>query len=159
MTLAIVGLLAAYIFLAVLLLNLGLRSPWPRSVKAGAVLLAAGFYVVTWYALQGITGWPSPQAPPERMRMIASEVREPDKAAGIEGAVFVWGVPLDEPGAEPRAYRFAYSPELHERITEAYKLETLGRALAAQRIDTPSGHSLEFVELPQRRLPQKPGSR
>jgi hypothetical protein len=123
------------------------------------VILAAGFYVLSWHALQGITGWPSSQVPPEKMRMIASEVREPDKAAGIDGAVFVWGVPLDDPDAVPRAYRFPYSTELHERITEAYKLETLGRALAAQRVDTPDGHSLEFVDLQQRRLPRKPGSR
>jgi hypothetical protein len=160
MMLGIVVLLAAYVFVALLLLNLGLRSPWPWSVKAGAIVVAALFYVGSWYGLQRITGWPSSQAPPDKMRIIASEVREPDEAAGIEGAVFVWVVPLGDPKAQPRAYRFAYSPDLHDRITEAHKLEALGRKLAAERVDLDGGgYSLEFVDLPQRRLPEKSRTR
>lgn len=160
MMLGIAALLAAYVFVVLLLLNLGLRSPWPWPVKAAAIGLAAVFYLGTWYGLQRITGWPSSQVPPRKMRIIATDVREPDKAAGTAGAVFVWGVPLGDPQAQPRAYRFDYSSELYERITEASKLEALGRRLAAERVDLDGGgYSLDFVDLPRQRLPEKPGSR
>ena len=51
-TAAVIGLIASYVVLALLLLSLNLRSAWHWTIKAAAIVLTSGFFVVAFLALR-----------------------------------------------------------------------------------------------------------
>jgi hypothetical protein len=119
-TLGALGLTAAYVVLALLLLNLSLYSNWSWWVKAVMIGLTSGFYIVTYFSLPPLLGWPTDAALPERFRLIAVHVQEPNKFTGTEGRIFLWATAINAPpDSEPRAYRLLFAPTLHERAIEA----------------------------------------
>ncbi len=59
MTLAILIRTAGFIFICVLLLSLCLKTPFHWVIKAGTIVLALGFYMVTLKSLPGFYGWPT----------------------------------------------------------------------------------------------------
>jgi hypothetical protein len=119
-TLGALGLTAAYVVLALLLLNLNLYSNWSWWVKAVMIGLTSGFYIVTYFSLPPLLGWPTDAALPERFRLIAVHVQEPNKFTGTEGRIFLWATAINAPpDSEPRAYRLLFAPTLHERAIEA----------------------------------------
>lgn len=137
MNTTVLGLLAGYLALAVLLLNLNLYTRWPVWVKVLMVLVVTGFYFVTYRSLEGLRGWPTQAALPERFLVIASSVREPDKSTGDAGLVHIWITDLadNRPNDLPRAYEIPYSNALHYQLMEARKrmqegVPQIGRTVA-----------------------------
>ncbi len=118
MTLGIIGIVVAYILLAVLLLSINLYSKWSWSVKAGAIILTSVFYMVTYMSFPPLLGWPTKQTPPERFRVLSAYVEQPDKQTGDDGAIYLWLAQIENMiiTAPPRAYKLAYSDLLHEKI-------------------------------------------
>lgn len=112
-------LCAVVVLLAVLLLNLNLRSAWRWPVKAGAVVVTFGVLALGYFALAGVTGWPASRPLPAHFVLVAADIREPDKRTGDAGAIYIWAKPLERSRDEPRAYRVSYSLELHRRLAEA----------------------------------------
>ena len=162
MSFAFIGLLAAAGAAAVLLLNMNLRSPWPWSVKAAATLVTCGLLIVVYLAHLELLGRPAAAPLPERFVLISATVREPHKAGGDEGAVFIWARPVDEPRADPRAYRLDYSRELHERVLAALERARDGtRQMGAVTGRSGAGEedertvSVRFEALGGRALPPK----
>lgn len=119
MSFAFIGLLAAAAAAGVLLLNMNLRSPWPWGAKAAATVVTCGLLIVVYLAHLELLGWPAAAKLPERFLLISAAVREPGKAGGDAGAIYIWARPVEDPAAEPRAYRLDYSRELHERVVAA----------------------------------------
>jgi hypothetical protein len=115
------GLSTAYVFLAVLLLLVtsAARRPWP--VRAAAVVACALFFAVSWVSLPGLLGWPIQAPPPEKFRLHAAYIQQPDKASRAGGAIHLW---LTDAGdfardGTPRAYSLPYSAPLHEAVLAA----------------------------------------
>ena len=131
MTTAILGLTAGFIFVAVLLLALNLRSSFHWSVKAGAIVVALLFYVLTLYSLPGFYGWPSKQALPDKFHLLGMEIREPVNETD-EGAIYIWLIPMDNPSQTPRAHLLPYSSELHSRLNDARERMNFGHTLAGE---------------------------
>lgn len=132
MTAAAIGLVGSYVMLALLLLSLNLRSAWTWPVKAGAIGVTAGFFVIAFLAVLGLLGWPTDAAPPGRFRLHAALVREPDRADGSAGAIYLWLSPRsedDEILKSPRAYAMPYSRKLHEQTARAQGRLEAGRAV------------------------------
>jgi hypothetical protein len=119
--LAQTGLIACYVALAVLLLTLNLYSHWPWRVKVLAIFLVAGFYLVSYFSIPPLLGWPTDAVVPERFKLAAVFVNEPDKAKGTEGAIYLWVTDVREgpDGPKPRSHRLPYSTQLHEKVNEA----------------------------------------
>jgi hypothetical protein len=115
------GLVAAYVVVALLLLVLNLNARWSWVVKAAAIVVVSMLYLVTYYSIPPLLGWPTEQQLPKRFNLIAVYVQEPDKATGRAGEILLWASDMAEGprGAEPRAYRLAFSPALHEQVQEA----------------------------------------
>ena len=90
MTLGISGLIATYIVLAVLLLSINLYSKWSWQVKAMTILVTSAFYIISYFSFSPLLGWPTKQALPSHFRLLSSEVHQPDKLTGEEGAVYLW---------------------------------------------------------------------
>lgn len=124
--LGITGLIAAYILTALLLLSINLYSNWSWRVKAGSIVVTTFFFVVTYLSFPPLLGWPTGELPPERFRLIAGDVVQPDKLTGAKGMVYLWLKDMDDLSgrSQPRAYKLPYSTELHEAvITAKSKLE------------------------------------
>ena len=118
MTLGITGIIAAYILLALLLLSINLYSKLSWHIKAATIVLTSVFYIVTYFSMPGLLGWPTSQNPPSQFRLLAAYVEQPDKEKNTKGAIYLWLSKIINMTdlTEPRAYEFDYSPELHEKI-------------------------------------------
>jgi len=115
------GLVAAYVVVALLLLALNLNARWSWQVKALAIAVVSALYIVTYYSLPPLLGWPTDQALPKRFNLIAVHVQEPDKASGSAGQIVLWVTDMAEGprGGEPRAHRVEFTQSLHEKVEEA----------------------------------------
>lgn len=123
MTGAIIGITVAYVALAVLLLNLNFHSRWPAWIKGAAVAVVTVFYFVTYWALQGLLGWPTGDGTPREFIVLSAHVEEPDDKLGVKGGVYLWILAREDSrvGDTPRAYRLPYSKELHAQASRAAK--------------------------------------
>ena len=115
------GLVAAYVIVALLLVSLNLYTRWSWRVKASLIVVVSAFYLVTYYSLPPLLGWPADAELPQRFNLVAIYVQEPDKSTGAEGEIFLWATDMAQGprGAEPRAYRVPFSGELHAKVVEA----------------------------------------
>ena len=120
-TLGITGLIAAYVLVALLLLSINLYSNWSWKVKAASIVVTTVLYVVTYLSFPPLLGWPTGEPPPQRFRLVAADVVQPDKLTGAEGMIYLWLKDLDDLSgrSRPRSYQFPYSTELHENVIAA----------------------------------------
>lgn len=114
------GLVSAYVVVALVLLGLCLYTRWSVRVKLAMVVVVSATYVVVYFALPQLFGWPSNSAVPRKFNLIAVYIQEPDKTTGTFGDVFFWASDL-RPGADarPRAYRLPFTPEFKAVFEEA----------------------------------------
>ncbi len=163
MTEAILGLIALFSALSVLLLNLNIRSRWPWQVKAGAILATMASVASGYFALVGLLGWPTKEAVPENMKMLFADIVEPRKGTNDDGAIYLWVKPIAENEAQPRAYELPYDPDFHEMVITA--MERAGQGIQQgvhpnpdHPATTPSqggGLPLHFFDIKPLRLPEK----
>jgi hypothetical protein len=134
-TTAVIGLGAAYVVLAVLLLSLNLTSLWRWWIKAAAIIVTTAFFGVTFQAVNGLMGWPTTQKLPARFNLVWSLVVEPDKKYNDPGCIYLWAEELDAnniPSSRPRSYQLPYSDALARNIARAQEkrdrgVEVMGR--------------------------------
>ena len=164
MTGAVLGLVASYAVLAVLLLSLNLRSAWGWTVKAAAIALTGGFFVVAFFAIEALLGWPTEAAPPAQFQLHAALVLEPNRGAGSAGAIYLWVSPRDADGeitGLPRAHALPYSRALHEQTARAQARLQEGRPVEGTAEAAPRlGHhsvQVQLFEAPSPILPPKAG--
>jgi len=162
-TAAVIGLVASYAILAVLLLSLNLKSAWHWAVKAAAIALTAGFVVVAFLAIEALLGWPTETPPPARFQLHAAVVLEPDRDRPT-GAIYLWLSPRAADGERagpPRAHALPYSRELHEQTERARQGLQEGETIegTAQPGNQPGNHSVQvqLFEGPRPVLPPKTG--
>ena len=124
MTATLIGLITAYVALAVLLLGLCLYSKWHVWVKVGAIVVTSFFYYATYMSLQNLLGWPTQSDLPGEFIMIAGKIAEPDENDESDGAIYIWALSLDGDyvADAPRAYKMPYSKDLHNQVSEANKM-------------------------------------
>jgi len=171
-TLGIAGLLVAYVAIALLLLSINLYSNWSWKIKAASILATTLLYIVSYISFPPLLGWPTGEIPPERFRLIAADVVQPDKASGEKGMVYLWLKDLDDLSGRtrPRAYALAYSDRLHEMIINAKSKLNKGMAQLGEfklpndshvrEIDTfkrtgQKAVNIEFYDLPDPLIPDK----
>ena len=161
--LGVLGLSVTVVVLGVLLLNLNLRTTWPWPVKAGAILVTSAVFVLCYFALRDMLGWPASEPLPKQFVLIAAEVREPRKYGEGDGGIFIWARPTGVPEEPPRAFRLPYSKTLHKRVTQATgelrkgRGQT-GRTERAQNAGAQSqsqGDSVQFYSTQRPSLPPK----
>jgi len=112
----------AYVLLSVLLLVVAAQLAVPRLVKIAMILAASIFYVVVFFATQGLLGWSAPVAVPAHFQVLWTRVIEPNPAHSEPGAVHLWLEELDDanlPSGVPRAYLLPYSRDLAQRVSAA----------------------------------------
>jgi hypothetical protein len=140
---SIIGLVAAYIAVTMLLISLNLTSLWRWWIKAAAIVVSTIFFGVSYSAINGLMGWPTTQKPPGRFNLISSRIYEPDKRAHTPGHIYLWADELDNnniPTGMPRSYQVPYSDSLARKISDAQEkrdrgIDVMGRVLDAQQRD------------------------
>ena len=140
MVTAAIGLVAAYIVLAVLLLSLNLTSLWRWWIKGAAIIITTIFFGVTFQTLNGLMGWPTTQKLPARFTLVWSLAVEPDKKTNSPGCIYLWAEELDGnnvPSSTPRSYQLPYSDALARQIAGAQEkrdrgVEVMGRVEEAR---------------------------
>jgi hypothetical protein len=115
------ALVLAYVVLVLIAVLALLWSPWPTWLKAGLALGATVLYFYGHETVHALMGVASRETLPERFVMVAAMVEEP--TAQGRGALYLWVRPLRDGVAEPepRAYKLAYTRQLHEQINEGLK--------------------------------------
>lgn len=163
MTAAVLGLVASYAILAVLLLSLNLRSAWHWAIKAIAISLTGAFFVVAFLAIEALLGWPTETPPPAQFQLHAALVLEPSRSARSAGAIYLWLSPRTdgEITGPPRAHALPYSRELHEQTERAQRRLQDGQPIegTAKPGNQPGNHSVQvqLFEGPRPVLPPKAG--
>ena len=142
LTTEILGLSIAYALLGVLLLTACLftRLPWP--LKAAGIVLTSAFYVVGFYATQGLLGWSSVDPLPPRFKLLHARIVEPHSLANDAGAIHLWIEAIDEdyrPNGVPRAYRLPYDAKLAEKAEAAVKASANGNPQGGRTADVGTG--------------------
>jgi hypothetical protein len=118
----IVLLTIAYASLAAMVLAMLIRLAMPRWVKIAAIVVMSVFDVGVFFWSQGLVGWSSATAVPERFQLLWSRVVEPSPSRGLPGAIHLWVEALDDsnlPSGKPRAFLLPYSAELAGKVTVA----------------------------------------
>ena len=135
------GLVAAYVLIAVLLTTLHLYTRWSWRVKAALISTVSVFYLVTYFSLPMLLGWPADEDLPERFNLIASHIQEPDKTTGSEGKIFLWATDIANGinRSEPRAYEVPFTRELHAKVMEARNKTRKGQAQLGEMSEEPAG--------------------
>lgn len=115
MTLPVVLSFVALLFLLVLAL---LWSRWPAWLKTLLVLGVTVLYFYGTSVVDGVLGWPSNDALPERFVLIAATIDEPNTRH--VGGLYVWISTIQDGQAapQPRAYRLPYSKAMHLQLSE-----------------------------------------
>ncbi|MBI1732018.1 MAG: hypothetical protein HYR49_04525 [Gammaproteobacteria bacterium] len=121
MHLGFAGLVAAYVFIVLLLLSINLHSRWGWRAKAGATVAAAVFYLVTYLSIPELLGWPIRRDPPAKFRLHAAYVQQPDKLTKSKGAIYMWLTDTRDfaHNGPPRAFQLPYSAPMHEAVINA----------------------------------------
>jgi hypothetical protein len=131
--LVIVGAVALFLVLALLLLSLNLTSLWKWWIKAAAIVVTLGAVVVLYFTMTGLVGWASPGQMPKRFGLIATRIVEPDKLSNLPGAIYLWIEEVDDRQiviGPPRAFEVPYKVEIATEVATAQQqIEGGGKVL------------------------------
>jgi len=129
MTLGFIGTLSSYVIIAVLLLSFNIGPRWAWWVKGTGIVVTSAFFVISYYSIIGIMGWPVEARLPERFQLHWARVNEPDKLLNTPGAIYLWVEELDEmniPVGIPRAFKLPYSAPLDNGVNDAMDMISMG---------------------------------
>jgi hypothetical protein len=117
----ILALILSFAALALMCVLALLWSRWPAWLKGILVVSVTVFYFYADSVVHQLSGWPSPDALPERFVLLAAVIEEPN--AKTNGALYVWVNAIEDgkPGAQPRAYRLPYAKDVHSMLNEGLK--------------------------------------
>src|ERR1700730_15441420 len=122
MTATLIAISAAYVVMGVLLLSVGLTSPFRWWVKAAAIMVTSVFFIEAFFATKGLLGWPGSGRLPARFQLLWTRAVEPDPKSHDAGSIFLWVEEVDEnnvPTGTPRSYRLAYTKPLADKALKA----------------------------------------
>lgn len=130
---AIVGAVALFLLLSLLLLSLNLTSLWKWWIKAAAIVVTLASVVVLYFTMTGLIGWASPGEMPKRFSLLSTRIVEPDKLSNLPGHIYLWVEEVDDRQivtSPPRAFEVPYKVEIASDVATAQKqLEGGGKVL------------------------------
>lgn len=163
-------LIVCYALLALLLLALCLYTRWSYWVKTATIVAVTGFYFLSYEALTGLMGYPTPGNLPTRFVLHHAVIASPDKASGEKGAIHLWATELGRkgPAPQPRAYTIPWEKDTEKTVGEAMKKtrdgivqigsveERLGESSSLiGRMLAPSKPTMRLQDQPAPSLPEK----
>lgn len=146
MTVSILSLATAYVFLLFLVLLAILKSEIGAGLKLVLIVLSLGFYLWHYNALQQYPGWPADDGLPARFELISSYTVEPDLGNNEDGAVYIWIRDVDANRSIPRSYRLPYLKALHRKVDDTLRKQREGERFVGSPVAGGAGarSSIEF---------------
>ena len=127
-------------------------------------MVLVGFFWVVYSAWPGVQGWPTERDLPDQFFLHAVNVAEPH-------SIYLWGTEFTQGlgQTEPRAYRLAYTPALHDKVDKATRKLRKGLPVIGQISSNPGANldlsnveqtqindaNIEFVDAPDSLIPGK----
>lgn len=161
----------AYVFLVALLLLVLIFSRLGWLIKASLIVVALGFYWLSYQGWKETQGWPTSVELPGRFLLHYAVIEEPDKETGTKGNIYIWLTDLADlnPSEQPRAYRLEYDQGTHGKVAEAIREiqngnlqigsvnpdSTLPVISSKKKRAGQQYIGLEFTKLPDPALPEK----
>jgi len=147
---SVLGLLAGFMLILLLLAFTVLQTRVAVVYKLLLVLMVSGFYWVQYQSLLQFRGWPTTDDLPAEFILIATDVHEPDPTSGDEGVMYWWLRESGNPQQPPRVYQLPYRNELHQQTEQVVReqeqgAQYVGKKAPARRVDTASGISFEKI--------------
>ncbi len=139
MTWAIIGLMAGFILILVMLYLLLLKTELAPGLKLLALVVCTLFYWIQYASLKQYTGWQTTEDLPAEFVLIASEVHEPDKKIGEPGVMYWWIRESGDPRQPPRLYELPYQVDLHQKTEEVVQEQERGGRYVARKTETSQG--------------------
>ena len=114
--------LAPLALLALMLSGRGQRHPvWLLTV---ILVLLPVFYIGHYLMLQELKGRPSSAELPERFRLLAFDITEPDPNTAEPGRILIWIDGIGE--RDPRVHELPYRKQLHQTLVAARERQVQG---------------------------------
>ncbi len=110
-----------YVVLGFLLLIFSMRTNFHWFLKATMIFVITFFYISTYNSFNGLLGWPTRDILPDRFRLIAAQIYEPNMIINSEGSIFIWITNMNDKSglSTPRSLEIPYSKDVHEKISKA----------------------------------------
>ena len=137
------------------------------------IIITTFFYILTHDSFKNLIGWPSSDSLPDRFRLVAAQIYEPNALISSEGSIFLWITDMDDLAglSTPRSYSIKYNKDVHERISKALvslkngipqmgenvdenKKNIISSVLKKEKASTVSS-KLNFFDMPNQLLPEK----
>lgn len=166
-------LLVCYAIVAILLLALCVATRWSVWIKTASIVVVTGFFALTYEALTGMLGFPSPGRLPPRFVFHDAVISQPDPATGDKGSISLWISTLTEngPARHPRAYEIPFDKQTYEVILESRRRAKEGivqmgtvrskavppdaKSVLSRFLSSSRTQTLNLQDLPAPALPEK----
>ena len=137
------------------------------------IILVTLFYVLTYKSFKNLLGWPSSESLPDRFRLVAAQIYEPNALINSEGAIFLWVTDMNDLAGlgTPRSFSIKYNKELHEKVSKSLVNLKNGVHQMGENLDedkkgivssvlkkekaTAVSTKLNFFDMPNQLLPEK----
>ncbi|MBC10910.1 MAG: hypothetical protein CMP32_03245 [Rickettsiales bacterium] len=166
-------IIICYVLIGFLLVLFNLRTNFNWLLKASMIAIVTIFYLLTYKSFSNLVGWPSNNPLPDRFRLVAAQIYEPNALINSEGAIFLWVTDMDNLAglSTPRSYSLPYNKEVHERVSkslvnlkngvpqmgessEEEKTGLISAIIKKEKISSTST-TLNFFDMPNQLLPEK----
>tara|TARA_B100000579_G_scaffold379972_1_gene347638 strand:+ start:121 stop:642 length:522 start_codon:yes stop_codon:yes gene_type:complete len=166
-------IIICYVLIGFLLVLFNLRTNFNWFIKATMIVVVTFFYLLTYKSFSNLVGWPSNNPLPDRFRLVAAQIYEPNALINSEGAIFLWVTDMDNLAglSTPRSYSIPYNKEIHESISKALvnlkngipqmgensseeKTGLISAIIKKEKISSTSS-TLNFFDMPNQLLPEK----
>ena len=137
------------------------------------IVITTIFCVLTYDSFKNLVGWPSNDNLPDRFRLVAAQIYEPNALINSEGNIYLWITDMSDLAglSTPRSYSLKYNKEVHEKISKALvslkngipqmgenvdenKKNIISSVLKKEKASTVSS-KLNFFDMPNQLLPEK----
>ena len=119
MDIEIFFIIICYVLIGFLLVVFNLRTNFHWLIKAIMIILVTLFYILTYKSFKNLLGWPSSESLPDRFRLVAAQIYEPNALINSEGAIFLWVTDMNDLAGlgTPRSFTIKYNKEYYSNST------------------------------------------
>lgn len=160
-----VVLVVIFAFVVVLILGSLIHSKWNWLLKSIITGSAGAFFILAFFAILNMQGWPTAKDMPDDFQIISFYVEPPNRHKNSEGFITLWILNFDKNNigvGKPRSYQLEYDVELHKDL-QKQKLESKGRGermggrnkKRSNQDDSDRSKTIEPYRLPNPNVPPK----